>query len=165
MKKNCFYVSGFTLVEILVATAILGITMIAAVSGWLYVFRGERMNSVQNELDMDVRAAMERLRADIRLSSIDKMYYYPEGPGPYTAISIPLARDDNGDGLIELDDSGKIIWDKTVIYHVWSGTPNQLRKTTFDPRNYEPDAGGNAGAARQRGGHRQWLGDLRFLDR
>jgi type II secretory pathway pseudopilin PulG len=135
MKKNRHLIFGFTMVEIMVSTVILSLALTAAISGWLYVFRGEKMNSVQNELDMDVRKAMERIRADLRLSSIDKMYYYPAGPGPYTAISMPLARDDNGDGLLELDSGGKIIWDKTVIYHVWAGTPNQLRKTTFDPRN------------------------------
>lgn len=135
MKTGCQFSSGFTMVEMMVATAVLTIAMTVAISGWLYVFRGEKMNSVQNELDMDVRAAMERLRADIRLSSIDKIYYYPAGPGPYSAISIPLARDDNGDDLIERDAGGNIIWDQTVIYHVWAGTPNQLRRTIFDPRN------------------------------
>lgn len=123
------------MVEIMVAATILSLALAAAISGWLYVFRGERMNSVQNELDMDVRKAMERIRADLRLSAIDQMYYYPAGPGPYTAISLPLARDDDGNNLIERDGNGKIIWDQTVIYHVWSGTPNELRKTTFDPRN------------------------------
>ena len=128
---------GFTVVEILVSTAILSLALAAAIGGWLYVFRGERMNSIQNELDMDVRSAMERIRGDLRLSAIDKMYYYPEGPGPYTGISMPLAYDDpaDADTLIERDENGKIIWDQTVIYHVWSGTPNELRKTTFDPRN------------------------------
>ena len=123
------------MVEMMVSVAILSLALTAAMSGWLYVFRGEKMNTVQNELDMDVRKAMERIRSDIRLSSIDRIYYYPAGVGPYTAISMPLARDDNADGLLELDSSGKIIWDTTVIYHVWAGTPNELRKTTFDPRN------------------------------
>lgn len=135
MKRNCHLIFGFTMVEIMVAAGILSIALVGAISGWLYVFRGERLNSVQNELDMDVRKAMERIRADLRLSAIDQMYYYPSGPGPYTAISIPLARDDDGDGLLERDSSGKIIWDSTVIYHIWSGTPNELRKTTFTPRN------------------------------
>ncbi len=135
MKKNGHSMSGWTMTEMMVSVIILSIALSAAISGWLYVFRGEKMNAVQNELDIDVRKAMERIRADLRLSSIDKMYYYPAGVGPYTAISMPLARDDNGDGLIELDGSGKIIWDQTVIYHVWAGTPNELRKTTFDPRN------------------------------
>ena len=55
MKKNCRRISGFTAVEVLMSTAILSLAMAAAISGWLYVFRGEKMNSVQNELDMDVR--------------------------------------------------------------------------------------------------------------
>ncbi len=135
MKTKYYDRSGFTLVEILISMSILSLALAMAISGWLYVFRGEKMISVQNKLDIDVRSAMERVRADLRLSSIDKIYYYPEGPGPYTAISLPLARDDDGDGVIEMDADGKIIWDQTVIYHVWAGTPNELRKTVFDPRN------------------------------
>jgi len=135
MKMKRQFMSGFTMVEIMVSTAILSLGLAMAITGWLYVFRGQKMISVQNKLDMDVRAAMERVRADLRLSSIDKIYYYPSGPGPYTAISLPLARDDDGNGVLEMDADGKIIWDQTVIYHVWAGTPNELRKTVFDPRN------------------------------
>ena len=135
MKRVCHLRFGFTMVEIMVSAAILSLGLGMALTGWLYVFRGEKMISVQNKLDMDVRSAMERVRADLRLSSIDKIYYYPAGPGPYTAISLPLARDDDGNGVLEMDADGHIIWDQTVIYHVWAGTPNELRKTIFDPRN------------------------------
>ncbi len=129
---------GWTLVEILFSVAVLGLAMAGAMSGWMYVIRGEKMNSVQNELDMDVRLTMERLKSQLRLSSTEKMYYYPAGVGPYTAISFPLARDDNGDGLIELDTNNLIIWDVQVIYHVWPAFPNELRQTVFDPRT-QPD--------------------------
>ena len=68
MMEKRHWMEGFTAVEMLVSTAIFSMAMAMAIGGWLYVFRGERMNSVQNELDMDVRSAMERIRADIRLS-------------------------------------------------------------------------------------------------
>ncbi len=126
---------GFTMAETLVALAITVSAMAVAIGGWVFVERGEKINSVQAELDIDVRRTIERLKADLRLSAQDKIVFYPEGPGPYTAISFPIARDDDHDGLIELDAEGKIIWDKTLIYHVWSSTPNRLLLTTFDPRD------------------------------
>ena len=114
---------------------VLTIVMAAAMSGWIYTLFGERHNAVQNELDMDVRIAMEYLKRDLRLSSMDHVVFYPSGPGPYTGITFPKARDDDDDGLIEMDGDGKIIWDETIVYHVWNSSPNQLRVTTFDPRD------------------------------
>lgn len=127
--------AGFSLAELMVAIAILGLAVAGAMAGWLFVVRGERINSVQQELDMDVRKTLERMKAELRLSSIDKIVFYPEGPGPYSAISFPLARDNDGDGLIELDSNGRIVWDETVIYHVWPSQPHQLRRTSFSPRD------------------------------
>jgi len=126
---------GYTLVEVMVSVVILVLALGGAIAGWLFVLRGERLQSSQQGLDIDVRKALERIKAGLRLSSMDKIHFYPEGPGPYSAISFPLARDDDGDGLVELDMSGKVIWDKTVVYHVWQSTPHQLRMTTFDPRD------------------------------
>lgn len=126
---------GFTLVEIMCAMAILIMTVVASVTGWSYLVRGERMNSVQNELDVQVRTTMERIRQDLRLSSMDHIFVFPQGVSTNTAISFPKARDDDGDGLIELDADGMIIWDITLCYHVWYATPNELRLTTFDPRD------------------------------
>lgn len=135
MSTNRQNRAGFSFVEIMFSLLILGVAIAAAVAGWMYVLRGQRINFVQNELDVNARQAMEKVRSDLRLSSMDKVYFYPAGAGPYTAISFPIARDDNGDGLVELNSSSNIIWDKTVVYHVWNATPNQLRMTTFDPRD------------------------------
>lgn len=142
MKAKRKSQSAFTMIEVVAATMILTLTLAGAIAGWLYIVRGERVNSVQNELDIDVRKAIERIRADLRLSSRDHIVYHPPGSNVYTGLSFPLARDDDGDGVIELDPStGKIIWDQTLVYHVWSSelqeptTPEQLRQTIFDPRD------------------------------
>ncbi len=135
MKTQGDRESGYTLLEIAFATTIFMITLAGAISGWLYVLYSERLSSVQNELDIDVRTSMEWLRSDLRLTSMDKVFFYPEGAGPYQALSFPVARDDDGDGKVELDADGHIIWDKTIVYHVWQTVPNQLRVTVFDPRD------------------------------
>ena len=127
---------GFTLVEVMVASSILVIGMALAMTALAYFYRGLSQAEVQNELDIDVQKAMERVKYDIRLSSLDQMLFYPPGPGPYTAVSFPIASDTNGDGAIEINPAtGKIIWTKTMIYHVWTAEPSQLRLTTFQPRD------------------------------
>ncbi len=126
---------GFTLVETLMAVAVLGTVVVVVIAGLLQLLRSIEQSSIQDELDIDVQTAMERIKHDLRLSSLDRMFFSPQGPGPYTAISFPLARDDDGDGAVERDEEGHIIWDQTVVYHVWGGEPNQLRLTVFDPRD------------------------------
>lgn len=123
---------GFTLLEGLVSVALLGVAVGAALSGWAFMMRAEHRTSMQAELDMDVRKTIESLREGIRRSAMEKIVLYPAGSGPYSAISFPLARDDDGDGMVETDADNRIIWDQTVIYHVWEGEPYSLLCTTFD---------------------------------
>lgn len=128
--------SGFTLAEVSIAAAIQVIAVAMAMAGLAYVFAEMRQLDTQVDLDMDVQIAMERVKGDLRLSSVNEMFFYPAGSvGPYTAMSFPAARDDDGNGAVEVDGDGNIIWDQTLIYHVWSGEPNQLRLTVFDPRD------------------------------
>ena len=126
---------GFTLTEMSVATLVFTISTAMALSGFTYVLRAGQQRQIQNELDIDVQKAMERIRHDLRLSSLNEAFFYPAGAGPYTAISFPMARDDDGDGAVEVDENGEVIWDRTLVYHVWQGDPTQLRLTVFDPRD------------------------------
>jgi prepilin-type N-terminal cleavage/methylation domain-containing protein len=126
---------GFTLVEVMAAVVLLVMALALALAGYMFSLKNINQGDVQNELDMDVQLAMERLKVDLRLSSLDTMFYYPAGAGPYEAISFPMAQDDDGDGIIEQDSDKKILWDETVIYHIRPTTPNQLVKTTFKPRD------------------------------
>jgi len=126
---------GFTLVELGTAASITVIAVTIAMAALVYGLRAAGQSQVQNELDIDVQKSMERLKHGIRLSSLDKMFFYPTGAGPYSAISFPMARDDDGDQVIEVDGDGYIIWDETLVYHVWLSAPHQLRLTTFDPRD------------------------------
>ncbi len=127
---------GFTVVEVVIASALVAMGMGMALTGWLLMVRGEKRSSVQAELDIDVRTTIERLRSQIRLTSLDKIVFYrPPGENHYTAISFPVAADRDQDGLIDMDSNTNIIWDRTLIYHVWRGTPNRLLCTTFQPRD------------------------------
>ncbi len=125
---------GFTLVEVVVASVILTVGVTLAMAGFVYLMRGARQDNVQDELDIDVQTAMEKIKYHMRLSSLDEMFFYPEGSDKFEGVSFPLCRDDDGDGIVETDSDGKVIWDDTIIYHVYQSSPNQLRVTTFSPR-------------------------------
>jgi len=127
--------SGFSLLEVMVATSILMIAVGMSITVLYYVLKSANQSETQNELDMQVQLAMERIKYDMRLSSLGEMFFSPAGSGPYGAISFPMARDDDGDGAVDLDADGHIIWDRTMIYHVWQSVPYQLRLTIFDTRD------------------------------
>ncbi|MDA0577606.1 MAG: prepilin-type N-terminal cleavage/methylation domain-containing protein, partial [Verrucomicrobia bacterium] len=127
--------AGFTLTEMVISTAILVVAISLGMTGYLYIWSESSRSGIQDALDIAVQASIEKIKRDLRLTALEKIFYFPSGAGPYTALSMPRARDDDGDGAVDIDSSGKIIWDQTVIYHVWSGNPSQLRKTTIDPRD------------------------------
>ena len=128
--------AGFTVVEVMVSSLI----TVVVVAGVLAVFvQGMRVwerESITGELNMDLELAMERIRSDLRLSSvgIGLMSFYPEGAPDYTAISIPMAYDTDNDGLLDRNGDGKITWNRTIIYHVRPGDPDKLLRSEFWPR-------------------------------
>ena len=141
MNKNK---RGLTLAEILIASAITFLVLGVSFTLWSLTetaWYGERARA---KTLMELEIAMERIKKEVRSSTGDLMFFYPEGASVYEAISFPLAVDDDGDGFIELDNNNTqndptddtIIWDRTIIYHVYNtGTTLDLRRTIFDPRS------------------------------
>lgn len=122
---------GYTMLEAVIATAIIGIVLTAAVSGFAFILRGERSVTTQNQLDSEARLLLERLRSDLWLTAKSEIVLYPAGEGPYTAISFPVIR---SEGAVEVDEEGRKVWDATVVYHLWEGEDFQVRRTEFNPR-------------------------------
>ena len=122
---------GFTLLEVTASITIFVAAVALALSGYVFLAKNANQNEVQNELNNDAKNAIERLKADMRLSTMNAMFYYPEGNPPYTAISFPIAYDSDGDGIIEKDSAGMIIWDDTIIYHIREGSPDELVRTVL----------------------------------
>ncbi|MEI6218895.1 MAG: hypothetical protein WCP86_08340, partial [bacterium] len=132
--------ASFTIIELMAASAILLIVVTLALYGFMYAMKENARSMVQNELDMDVQGSMELLKRDLRLSALNKMFFFPLGSGSYSAVSFPIAYPNTNWGTVELDTNGKIVWDETVIFHVWKTSPNQLRCTRFKPRTILSDA-------------------------
>lgn len=128
--------AAFTLIELLFSVILLGVCTVMGVYGWNNIYRGERTNSAQAALDMDVRTAIERIRSEARMSAIERMVFYPDGSGPYVAISLPIAVDrDEITGLVPMSSTSNMIFDTTVVYHISRGAPEKLIRTSFYPRD------------------------------
>jgi len=127
---------GFTLIEAVAAMAILVLALTMALSGYVFLLKNANQGNVQHELDVDVQLAIEHLKKDLRLSSMDEIFYYPENAPPYTALSFPVAHVNPDTGRLDQHpDTKEIIWDETIIYHIRPGSPDELVRTTFSPRN------------------------------
>ncbi len=126
---------GFTLLEALIASMITMMVIAGTLSTLVYGLRAWRMEAVKNEVNIDLEHAMEGIRQDLRLSSvgIGLMAFYPAKAAQYKAISFPMSSVTTN-GLLTRENSGKIKWTQTVIYHVQPGSPDQLRRTVFSPR-------------------------------
>jgi type II secretory pathway pseudopilin PulG len=132
MKKQ-----GYTLTEVLIASAVAVLVIGGVTSSMAHVIRTWRETQVEAELNMNLELAMEYMRQDLRLSSvgIGLMSFYPATERRYTAVSFPIAEDSDGDGMLDRGADGRILWTKTVIYHVLAISPNEFRRTLFSPRS------------------------------
>lgn len=134
--------SGFTMVEAVISAAISVLVIGGALGAFIYGLRTWRAESIKSELHQDLEKAMEHIRYDLRLSSVGVglMAFYPTNTTEYTAISFPLSTPTTN-GLLQRDmdtnspDYGRIIWNQTVIYHVRPGSPDELLRTVYSPRN------------------------------
>ena len=128
-RQEAFPLSGFTIIEALIAVALLGVALTAAMTSLIYFMQTERLESVRNELDTDARLLLQRLQRDLWRTARNQILVHPEG-GPYEAISFPVVLG----GPVQLNAAGEIEWDATVIYHLRDGIPSEVRRTVFTPR-------------------------------
>ena len=128
--------SGFTLAEVIIASFVVVIAVAMCMVGFVYVIKSANQNAVQQELDTQVQNSMERLKYDLRLSTLNNkyMFFWPiGGTQAATAISFPIAGT-NGAGGVLVDTNGNIIWTQQKVYHILTSTPNELLVTTFNPQ-------------------------------
>ncbi|MGI6086860.1 MAG: PilW family protein [Kiritimatiellia bacterium] len=133
--------AGFTVAELIISAAIMTVVITGAFTAFIYGIRVWRNEAIISELHQNLESAMEHIRHDLRLSSVGVglMAFYPTNAAEYTAFSFPLSSPEGG--LLRRDlntnspNYGRIIWDQTVIYHVRPGSPDELLRTVFTPRN------------------------------
>lgn len=127
---------GFSLIEVIFAAVISTMVIGAIMSVYLFSYKTWTGENKRTNLRMGIVKALETIKNDLRLSSLTYMIFYPESGEPYTAMSFPIAKTDSN-GFFTMNSRGKIEWDKTVIYHIYTdGSGNKtLRRTVFDPRD------------------------------
>jgi len=123
----------------MVASATTIIIMGGFMALFLHAMKMWQQQEIRCELNFDLENALEHVRQDLRLSSLTefesgKMAFYGTTTGSFSAISIPISVDMDGDGLLESDTNGLIQWNQTIIYHVRPGTPDKLMRTMYSPR-------------------------------
>jgi prepilin-type N-terminal cleavage/methylation domain-containing protein len=131
---------GFSLLELLMAVAILATVTAMAMGGWLRFAHKANHANTQAALDNDVRRVIERFRFEMRNTARETIIFYPEGREPYEAVGFALPSDADGDGFMDMDGSN-LLWRQTAVYHVWTHTPHQMRRTLFSNRNQDATYG------------------------
>lgn len=127
---------AFTLPEIMIALLLGTMIVGSLMSLWYFSLKSWGVERVRSHLRTDLESSMERIKYDLKLSSSNELYYYPEDATECVAISLPLAEIDTN-GFLTVN-SGAISWDKTAIYHVYDNPVSgkkELRRTIFWPRN------------------------------
>lgn len=136
--KNCVDKKGMTLAEVLVAL-ILGTIVIGGIlTLTVFMHSGWEEEQVKSEIIDQLEGCMERIKKEVRLSDAFKIFFHPTTSITYSAISFPLAVDDDADGFIEVGGTPeRIVWDQTVIYHLFTNAQGntELRRTVFQPRD------------------------------
>lgn len=127
---------GYTLIEVMIAASLTGVILAGVYLMWATLAKSWMTERVKTSLNEELQVDITRMKKEMRLSSGNEVFYYPVGSGPYSAVSFPIPVDENGDNLIETDADGNIIWDRTIIYHIFNnGGVLELRRTVFSPRD------------------------------
>lgn len=131
LKSN----GGFSLAESLISLSISTMFLTSVLSAWHYSTLIWKQENAQSDLRFSLESAMEKIKADVRLSNADTIVYYPPAGsgGPYSAVSIPaVTKDANG----FFARTSTIAWDKTIIYHVYTNNGmKELRRTVYNSFN------------------------------
>jgi hypothetical protein len=136
MLNNMRNEKAFTLTEVMVAIALSTLVIAVVLPVWTMTSGLIRNESTRTEMRIDLMTSLETIKSELRLTNLNYLSMYPEGAGPYTAISFPAAVTD-ADGFFSLNAAGDIEWDNTVIYHLYPETDGSqtLRKTVIPLRD------------------------------
>ncbi|MCK4463608.1 MAG: hypothetical protein KAU58_04790, partial [Candidatus Omnitrophica bacterium] len=133
-KKSTF--QGMTLTELLVTLVVGTLFLGIVLSSWYFTYRNWSIERMRTRLRIDLAVVMERVKEEMRLSSLSYTSFYPSDALEYTAISFPMAKVDTNDSrFLDLNTNNYIKWGKSVIYHIFENPQDsgnyELRRTEF----------------------------------
>ncbi len=131
---------GLTLVELLVAASISVLVIGVILMTWIFTYQTWKTEGSRTYLRVNLLQGLETVKEDIRLSSATFISFFPAGSEIKTAVSLPRA-DVDANGYYVLNAFGEIVWDRTIIYHIYTpeGDEKQLRRTVISPRDNTMD--------------------------
>ncbi|MBI2095021.1 MAG: prepilin-type N-terminal cleavage/methylation domain-containing protein [Candidatus Omnitrophica bacterium] len=126
---------GFSLIEALISLGIGTVFLTAVYNTWIFSTRSWKEENLNSELRYAIETAMEKIKEDVRLSDGNELLFYPSTAATFSAISLPRATIDSG-GFLSINEETGIVWDKTVIYHVYDNAGTlELRRTLIGSFN------------------------------
>ena len=139
MKQKKYNKSGLSLIELMLS-AVLGIVLIGIVlTAWYFTYKNWALDRIRTKNRVDLQVSMERIKAELRLSSATYLSLYkPAGGSDYTAISFPMGDDNLLANFFGLDASGLINWDRSAIYYAYDNAATghtELRRMEFTGNN------------------------------
>lgn len=137
--------AGFTIVEILLATALFSVTMLVATSVFILTHRTQRITTASQKLQDDTRYIMEAISRDIKFTSIDYSCYNQETQACYAnsfngGSNIHLDTNHGQANVLALKDSSGV--QKFYAVDVPAGSTDRQKKLLFcsrDPASESPD--------------------------
>jgi hypothetical protein len=126
IERYFFPRRAMTLTELLVASTIALIVLGGIFMLTQFVYSVWNTERAKTDIVSKIQMGMERIQKELRVTDAHRIFYYPQNAATYSAISFPLAVDNNGDGFVEIDNSDAIIWDQTVIYHTYTNAEGKV---------------------------------------
>ncbi|MFH1594144.1 MAG: hypothetical protein ABID09_05570 [Candidatus Omnitrophota bacterium] len=129
---------GLGLIELIIALLLGSILVGVVMSMWAFAYKNWSLERIRSKMRVELESGMERIKDEVRLSNNNYMSFYPSGATEYTAVSFPLPTR-NAQGFLTLDVDGNILWDRSVIYHMYENPSSsgnfELRRTEFTSNN------------------------------
>ncbi len=129
----------FTLVEILIASAVLAVIVATLAPLAITIYRNYIVSQTQAEMESQILTAQEWIKRDLQSSARSEFLLWPQYQTTMLeAISLPVLRRPAGSASTPpVDGQGDIQWTHTVVYHLFDtgAGHHQLRRTVFEPRD------------------------------
>jgi len=130
---------GFTLIELMIAMAVVSIVMAAVAGVFTVLSRNYTAQNVAAAVQQDVRNGVERMAKDIRMAGLNPLKTADAGFGAVSADSIEIRADRNINGVIDAADKEHITYffsDNRLIrrFNADAATDHTLARDVTDLR-------------------------------
>ena len=129
--------NGVTLIELLVAMAVIAILMACLASTWVAYDKSFTTQAVAASVQQTLRAALELMSDDIRMAGFDPTETADAGIVAFTGINLQFTSDRNANGSIDESDTERITYaydaaNQRLVQILYESTPSEDQRTLID---------------------------------